>query len=107
MLKDLQTQQEENVLVVPIAFTSDHIETLAEIDIEFAEVAHKAGIKNFIRAPSLNDDEDFTKAQAHIVQEHLAHVAATGECHTLHYTSKCPSCTNPNCRSIVNPARRQ
>lgn len=106
MLKDLQLQEEENVLVVPIAFTSDHIETLAEIDIEFAEVAHKAGIKNFIRAPSLNDDELFTTAQAHIVKEHLAHVAATGECHSTQYTSKCPSCTNPNCRSIVNPAQK-
>lgn len=107
ILKDLQNLKEKNVLVVPIAFTSDHIETLAEIDIEFAEVAHKAGIENFFRAPSLNDNEDFTEAQAHIVKEHLEHVALTGQCHSLQYTSKCPTCVNPNCRSIVNPAQRK
>jgi ferrochelatase len=32
------------VLVVPIAFTTDHIETLYEIDIEYAEEAKEAGI---------------------------------------------------------------
>jgi ferrochelatase len=42
-------------MVVPIAFTSDHIETLSEIDMEMAEMAHKVGITNFIRSESLND----------------------------------------------------
>ena len=37
----------ESTLIVPIAFTSDHIETLSEIDIEFKEVAEKAGIKEY------------------------------------------------------------
>ena len=35
--------QQKPVLVVPIAFTSDHIETLYEIDVEYAELAHKSG----------------------------------------------------------------
>jgi protoheme ferro-lyase len=33
-----------HVMAVPIAFTSDHVETLFEIDIEYAEEAHEAGI---------------------------------------------------------------
>jgi ferrochelatase len=33
------------VMAVPIAFTSDHIETLYEIDIEYAKEAEEAGIK--------------------------------------------------------------
>ena len=97
-------RKEKNVLVIPIAFTSDHIETLAEIDIEFAEVAEKAGIKNFYRAPSLNDAEDFTQAQAHIVKDHLDNVDSTGECYSSQYRVKCPSCKNPMCRTILNPA---
>ena len=34
-----------NVLVVPIAFTSDHIETLYEIDIEYKEEAEELGLR--------------------------------------------------------------
>ena len=46
-------------MVVPIAFTSDHIETLFEIDEEYAEEAEEAGIELFRRAPSLNGSETF------------------------------------------------
>ena len=53
-----------SVLVVGIAFTSDHIETLSEIDIEYAELAEEVGIERFERAPSLNGDPDFQDALA-------------------------------------------
>lgn len=46
-------------MAVPIAFTSDHIETLFEIDIEYAEEASEVGIEMFRRAPSLNGSETF------------------------------------------------
>lgn len=34
-------QGKKNLLVIPIAFVSDHIETLFELDIEYGEIAHK------------------------------------------------------------------
>ena len=54
------------VLVVPVSFISDHIETLQEIDIEYRKLAQKAGIREFHRAPSLNTNPGFIEALAHI-----------------------------------------
>jgi protoporphyrin/coproporphyrin ferrochelatase len=55
----------KNVLLVPIAFTSDHIETLFELDIEYAhELGKEVGMKAVRRAKSLNDNPIFTKVRA-------------------------------------------
>ncbi len=59
------------LLMVPVSFVSDHIETLQEIDIEYRELAVRQGIVNFQRAPSLNDHADFLDAMAMLVREHL------------------------------------
>ena len=87
------------VLVVGIAFTSDHIETLHELDIEYGEVAHKAGITNFKRAPALNGMPLFQDALAEVVYEHLQ----SGEACTKQYGLRCPGCVNPQCRNILKP----
>ncbi len=60
-----------NVLVVPISFVSEHIETLYELDILYQKVAKDAGIPNFRRVPALNSDPLFIRALADIVQESL------------------------------------
>jgi ferrochelatase len=61
----------EAVLMVPISFVSDHIETLCEIDYEYAEHARSKGIRLFRRSPSLNDHPDFLRAMADLVRRHL------------------------------------
>ena len=99
VIKDLGAKGTKNVLVVGIAFTSDHIETLSEIDIEYAELAHEVGIERFERAPSLNADEGFQDALADIVLQHLE----SGEACTRQYGLRCPGCTNSQCRNILNP----
>jgi protoporphyrin/coproporphyrin ferrochelatase len=58
----------EDVLVVPISFVSEHIETLYELDILFKKVAADAGVKNFRRVPALNSDATFIRALAEIVE---------------------------------------
>lgn len=60
------------LVVVPIAFVSDHLETRFEIDREYREMAHAAGIPVFVRAPSLNDARDFADALAGLVTQALA-----------------------------------
>jgi protoporphyrin/coproporphyrin ferrochelatase len=47
---------EKNLIVVPISFVGDHIETLHEINIEYKELAQKQGVQNFLmtRAPKAN-----------------------------------------------------
>ncbi|MFO7765874.1 MAG: ferrochelatase [Pelovirga sp.] len=57
----------QSLLMVPVSFVSDHIETLEEIDMEYRELAVSSGIVNFCRAPSLNDHHDFLDAMAALV----------------------------------------
>jgi len=59
------------LLVVPISFVSEHIETLQEIDIEYRELAEEAGIKEFNRVPALNTHDGFIKDLADQVVESL------------------------------------
>ena len=101
VLEQLGKKRRKNVLVVGIAFTSDHIETLHELDIEYGELAHEAGITNFKRAPSLNGMPLFQDALAQIVHEHLQRGEA---CHP-NYGLRCPGCVNPQCRAILNPIK--
>ncbi len=71
VIRRLGKQRRSGVLVVPIAFTSDHIETLHEIDIEYKELAEQSGIRRFERAPALNNDPLFLDALAKLVAGHL------------------------------------
>lgn len=71
VIKKLGAKGCRSVLAVPVAFTSDHIETLYEIDVEYKEEAEKVGIKHFLRSESLNGEPLLIQAQAEIVAEHL------------------------------------
>jgi ferrochelatase len=71
-LRDLGEQGVSDLVVVPISFVSEHIETLEEIDLEYAEIAHEAGISHFRRVPALNTDPVFISGLADLVQEALA-----------------------------------
>ena len=59
------------VLIVPVGFVSDHIETLYDIDIEFSRYAKSKNLTLF-RTESLNQSPLFTEALASVVWEHLA-----------------------------------
>jgi ferrochelatase len=67
----LAAEQVPGVLIVPVSFVSDHIETLQEIDFEYRMHAEKAGLPRFERAPSLNDHADFIAALAGLVRTQL------------------------------------
>ena len=54
VLENLGKSKIKDLVVVPISFVGEHIETLQEIDIEYKEIALKSGIKNFRRVPALN-----------------------------------------------------
>ncbi|MFM7886206.1 MAG: ferrochelatase [Pseudanabaena sp.] len=61
----------KDLLVVPISFVSEHIETLQEIDIEYREVAEESGIHNFERVPALNSHPIFINDLAELIMESL------------------------------------
>jgi protoporphyrin/coproporphyrin ferrochelatase len=100
VIRRLGERGHKQLLVVPIAFTSDHIETLSELDREYGEVAHQVGITHYKRTPALNDRPQFMDALADIVREHLA----SGRAHGPLYRMRCPGCVNPQCRQILRPA---
>jgi protoporphyrin/coproporphyrin ferrochelatase len=62
---------EKELLVVPIAFVTEHIETLHEINIEAREQAHKAGIEQFEMMPAVGDSPTFIAALADLVLKSL------------------------------------
>ena len=70
-IAELADQNVQNLLVVPISFVSEHIETLQEIDIEYREVAEEAGIHNFQRVPALNTHPVFIADLADMVIDAL------------------------------------
>jgi protoporphyrin/coproporphyrin ferrochelatase len=70
-LKELGAQGVKDLVVVPISFVSEHIETLQEIDIEYREIAEEAGIHNFRRVPAPNTHPVFIRALADLVIDAL------------------------------------
>jgi ferrochelatase len=57
----------KTLVVVPVSFVSDHIETLHELDIRLKDTAEQAGIPEFLRVPALNDAPAFIRALKEIV----------------------------------------
>ncbi|MCP9845508.1 ferrochelatase [Synechococcus sp. Lug-A] len=71
-LVELGEQGVKELVVVPISFVSEHIETLEEIDIEYREIATEAGITTFRRVPALDTYPTFIRGLADLVQLALA-----------------------------------
>ncbi len=66
-IRDLASEKIREVCVVPIAFVSDHVETLGEIDHEAREEAAELGIQQFEMTSGLNDSPTFVAALADLV----------------------------------------
>ena len=71
VLRELGRGGEREVLVVPVSFVSDHIETLYELDQLFAGEARRAGILDYRRSPALNTHPLFIEALAGLVERHV------------------------------------
>jgi len=70
VMEGLAGEGKMDVLIVPIGFVCDHVETLYDIDIVFKKKADELGI-NFRRARSLNVSPTFIDALADIVMKNL------------------------------------
>ena len=57
----------KHIVLVPIAFVSEHSETLVELDIEYKELADKNGCKNYSRVPALGTNENYIKAMSNLI----------------------------------------
>ena len=57
----------KHIVLVPIAFVSEHSETLVELDIEYKELADKNGCKNYLRVPALGTNANYIKAMSDLI----------------------------------------
>jgi protoporphyrin/coproporphyrin ferrochelatase len=71
MIEELSKAGKKNLLIVPISFVSDHVETLFELDIEYRHVADKCGIENYIVMKGLNDSALFIEALTELTKREL------------------------------------
>lgn len=69
-LKEFASQAVKEVIIVPISFVSDHIETLFEIDIYYRNMAERLGLR-LIRTESLNTNPIFIEALYNLVSENM------------------------------------
>ncbi|AFZ13780.1 ferrochelatase [Crinalium epipsammum PCC 9333] len=70
-IPELGAKGVKDLLVVPISFVSEHIETLQEIDVEYRELAEESGIHNFHRVPALDTNPLFIEGLANLVVDAL------------------------------------
>ena len=72
MIRKLAQDGVKDVLVLPISFVSDHVETLYEVDLLYGAQARALGITTFKRTESLNDLPPFLDALADLVEPRLS-----------------------------------
>jgi ferrochelatase len=72
VINELAQRKVRDVVVIPIAFVSDHIETLYEIDLLYGDQARRLGIDGYRRSESLNDSPRFLDALADLAEDALA-----------------------------------
>jgi protoporphyrin/coproporphyrin ferrochelatase len=76
-LRQLAAEQVREMCVVPVAFVSDHVETLGEINHEAREQARRLGITRFEMSAGLNDSPRFIQALGQIALDALSEAAHT------------------------------
>ena len=82
---------QKDLILIPIAFTSDHIETLFELDQEvIGESGHADTVR---RAESLNGNPIFIEALADLAKRHLD----AGQACSLQMGLRCPGCKSERC----------
>jgi len=94
VMKGLVERGKKDMLLVPIAFTSDHIETLYELDYEYAsQLAKEVGARHVHRSEALNGSPLFIEGLANLVADHLK----SGAVCSRQLPLRCPLCVNERC----------
>ena len=60
------------LIVAPIAFVSEHSETLVELDIEYGHLARACGVRDYLRVPTVGTRPEFISALADLVEQAIS-----------------------------------
>jgi ferrochelatase len=71
VIRGLAEKRKKQLLVIPISFVSDHIETLFELDIEYRMIADEVGIENYMVMKGLNNSKTFVEALKELALQSL------------------------------------
>ena len=66
------------VVMAPVAFVSEHSETLVELDIEYAKTARAAGVTGYVRVPTVGTSREFIDELAGLIEHTLRRSAPIG-----------------------------
>ena len=61
------SKEKKGIVIVPVAFVSEHSETLVELDIEYKKLGEKNGCSFYKRVPALGVEESFIKGLTDLV----------------------------------------
>lgn len=70
-IAELAAMGKKHLLLIPISFVSDHVETLYELGIQYKETADKSGIENYVVMTGLNDSPIFIDALCEVVLKNI------------------------------------
>ena len=82
--------EKRSLVVVPVAFVSEHSETLVELDVEYAELAASAGVPEYARVPTASSDEGFIESLAKLVRSSPKEGTAAGGAPCAMSYADCP-----------------
>lgn len=95
-IRKLAAEGVSQMLLVPVSFVSEHIETLYELDILYRNVADEVGVKEYRRVPALNCQPEFIAALANLVEKELQTETESVENICPYYSVNCQS--TPLCK---------
>ena len=84
------SKEKKGIVIVPVAFVSDHSETLVELDIEYKKLAEKNGCSFYKRVPALGVEKNFIKGLTELVlqKETIGNFVSSVMCPNKY--TKCP-----------------
>jgi len=95
-IKVMVKRGQKNLLLIPIAFVNDHIETLHELDIEYAQdIGKEVGAERIARCAAPNTDDTFIQCLVDLVSNHLKQGATVSP----QMLMTCPMCTDQSCKT--------
>ena len=89
-----EAKKQKIIIVVPVAFVSEHSETLVELDIEYRKLAEENGSKDYIRVPAVTANQHFINSLKSSILLASNGTSFTSSIRCLEKFKKCPRLHN-------------